>query len=98
MVFGSPDARYGPGGQLVQALLDDVAGLFDALDQHPETVVRIAPVPDRHLELHLAVLLVRLVLAGVHGHAGGLSVGPEHPYCERDRAMDARPRRGSGRR
>src|SRR5439155_9746426 len=82
-------ARYiRTGREAVKALLDDVARLPDPLGQDPQTVVAVAAGPEGHLELDLAVLLVRLVLAGVHRHAGGMKHRARAAVHLRDRARD----------
>jgi HK97 family phage prohead protease len=72
------------GRHLLQALLDDLAGLVHPLEQHPQPIVRVAVPPHGDLELDLAVLLVGLVLARVHRHAGGVQ-----PRGVLERAADA---------
>ena len=80
-----------PFGQPFGRLPDDPQRLAELLDPHQVAVVGVAGGADRHVELHLVVGGVRLVLADVARHARAAQRRAAQP--EGDRVRPGRSRR-----
>ena len=64
-------------------LLDDLQRLLDAVEQDVEPVERVAVVTDRHVEVDLRILQVRLGLPRVFRHARRLQDRARDPVALR---------------
>ena len=62
--------RAGIHAQPVHALLDDAVRLAHFFNAHQIAVIAVTGLADRNVEIHLAVNLIRLLLAQVPGEAG----------------------------
>ena len=86
--LGKPRGPKRPRREPVEALLDDVAALLHPLDEHPQPVVGVAALADRHLELDFGVLLVGLVLPRIHRHTRCLEHRARTPVRDRRLSRD----------
>src|SRR6185312_9612544 len=77
--------RTGIGAQPVDALPDDAVGLAHLLDAHEVTVVAVAVLADRDVEVDLVVHLVGLLLAQVPGDSRAAQHRPAE--AQRERAL-----------
>ena len=70
-------------GHPLERLLDDARALAHLFEAHHEAIEVVAVRADRHVEVDLVVLQVRVRLAHVVGDAGRAQHGPVQPSAMR---------------